>query len=88
MREFDLTAAKRGEPICLRNGTKARIICFDRKSKKGNIILLADEGDSESVFSCLIVDGEGPKSQLDMMMVYDKPMNWFQLLIKKIGLKK
>lgn len=30
MREFDLSAAKAGAPVCTRDGMEARIICFDR----------------------------------------------------------
>lgn len=32
MKEFDLEKAKAGHPVCTRNGNKARIICFDRKT--------------------------------------------------------
>lgn len=27
---FDLKKAKKGKPVCTRDGRKARIICFDR----------------------------------------------------------
>lgn len=29
MKEFDLEAAKKGAPVCTRDGRKARIVCFD-----------------------------------------------------------
>ena len=29
MKKFDLEAAKKGAPVCTRDGRKARIVCFD-----------------------------------------------------------
>lgn len=43
MKPFDLEAAKRGEPVCTRDGRKARIICFDRKTEYGQQILVLAE---------------------------------------------
>lgn len=40
MREFDLSAAKAGAPVCTRDGMEARIICFDRVDLKYPIIAL------------------------------------------------
>ena len=31
LKPFNLDAAKQGKPVCARDGSKARIICFDRK---------------------------------------------------------
>mgnify|MGYP000097951203 FL=1 len=40
MREFDLSAAKAGAPVCTRDGMEARIICFDRVDLEYPIIAL------------------------------------------------
>ena len=40
MREFNLTAAKAGAPVCTRGGMEARIICFDRVDLEYPIIAL------------------------------------------------
>lgn len=32
MEEFDIEKAKKGFPVCTRDGRKVRILCFDRKT--------------------------------------------------------
>lgn len=50
MKNFDLAAAKAGEPVCTREGKGARIICADRRGYPASVIIaLLDEGDRESV---------------------------------------
>ena len=34
MKPFDLEKAKAGASICTRNGSKARIVCFDANNKR------------------------------------------------------
>ena len=33
LKEFDIEVAKAGKPVCTRDGSKARIICFDKKCR-------------------------------------------------------
>ena len=40
LKPFSLEAAKAGKPVCTRDGRKARIICFDRKSHSPIIALV------------------------------------------------
>lgn len=48
MREFDLSAAKAGAPVCTRDGRNARIIAFDCKGcGRKPILALIDMGDWE-----------------------------------------
>ena len=48
--KFDLEKAKMGHPVELRNGTRARIICFDRIGKYPVIVLTKMYGEEyESV---------------------------------------
>lgn len=49
MRPFDLNSAKLGEAVCLKDGSKARIICFNRKHRDYPIIVLRTCGDVEIV---------------------------------------
>ena len=50
MRPFDLDAAKRGEKVCLRDGTPVRIICFDRKHNFLKlIVLISTKGDDYEI---------------------------------------
>ncbi len=51
LKPFDLEAAKRGDPVCTRNGNKARIISFDSKSIYSIIALILDEEDEEEPHS-------------------------------------
>ena len=41
--------AKSGEPVCLKNGDKARIICFNRNNRDYPIVALRECGGSELV---------------------------------------
>jgi len=41
-KKFDVEAAKRGEEVITESGRKARIICFDRKSKHFPLIVLIE----------------------------------------------
>lgn len=40
MKAFDLEKAKAGEPVVCRDGSPARIICFDRLHDRYNIVAL------------------------------------------------
>lgn len=53
IKPFNLEEARKGKPVCTRDGRKARIICFDRKydkfHKDSNIVALITEGEDEYV---------------------------------------
>lgn len=84
MREFDLAAAKKGEPVCLKDGSEVRIICFDFKDKRNPIIGLVNEDGlinkniSESIL-CFDEDGYcyGDRKEYEgnLMMVSDTPID-------------
>lgn len=51
MKPFDLEAAKRGEPVCTRDGRPARIVCWDRAGNPDYplvILVLNDMGNEEA----------------------------------------
>ena len=43
MKTFDLELAKKGFPVCTRDGRDARIICFDRNDSEAPIVALVKE---------------------------------------------
>lgn len=47
MKPFDIELARQGKPVCLRNGRKARIICFDVKNSAYPIVALVEDGEYE-----------------------------------------
>ena len=49
MKPFNLSLAKSGEPVCLKDGSKARIICFNRNNREYPIVALRECGGSELV---------------------------------------
>lgn len=50
MKNFDLSAAMHGAPVCTRSGKTARVICYDRRgSVEGRVMALLNEGQYESV---------------------------------------
>ena len=88
MKPFNLEEAKAGKPVCRRDGTPARIICFDRISLESYpiIALVLIEG-SECAISYAIdgrynVNYQTPH-KYDLMMVTKKHEGWIN--IKKIG---
>ena len=82
LKPFDLEAAKAGEPVCTRDGRKARIICFDRINGdyyKIVACVTAFDGDFEEVLfygiDGYIVDSQNPKDE-DLMMLPEKKEGW------------
>ena len=82
LRPFNLEAAKAGEPVCTRDGRKARIICFDRINGdyyKIVACVTAFDGDFEEVLfygiDGYIVDSQNPKDE-DLMMLPEKKEGW------------
>ena len=57
MREFDLSAAKAGAPVCTRDGEEVRIICFDRICTIFPIIGLRRNVDNEEYVVTFTTDG-------------------------------
>ena len=85
LKPFDLEAAKAGEPVCTRDGRKARIICFDRINGdyyKIVACVTAFDGDFEEVLfygiDGYIVDSQNPKDE-DLMMLPEKKEGWINI---------
>ena len=58
LKEFDLEAAKAGKPICTRDGSQARIICFDFLSIDNTpIIALVRLSETQEGIVCYRKDG-------------------------------
>lgn len=84
MKEFDLEAAKKGAPVCTRNGQKARILCFDRKDVYYPIVVCIDYGNEEDIFSYtydgrLNINNAEP-SPIDLIMAPNKHEGWINVL--------
>ena len=81
LKPFDLEAAKVGKPVCTRDGRKARIVCFDVKSKKPILALIENKKDcefSESYYNngCSM---ESKGWSNDLMMTTEKKEGWLNL---------
>lgn len=74
MKPFDIELAKKGHPVCTRDGRTARIICFDKITRKNyeefKIIALVRDKDNEDIH---VYNNEGRKylddSSVDLMML-------------------
>lgn len=77
MKPFDIELAKQGKPVCLRNGRKVRIICFDVKNNDYPIIALFEDGIHESA-AYFNEKGETCTypSDYDLMMASEKKEGW------------
>lgn len=82
MKPFDIELAKAGAPVVTRDGRKARIICFDRKTvlrpcePLGALISISE---GEERFACYKLDGvyrDLPGSDNDLFMAPKKEKRW------------
>lgn len=84
MKEFDIELAKQGHPVCTRDGRKARIICFDRKSLHHPIVaLITNDANCEQ---CEYYKENGTysgssttKCDVDLMMASQKHEGWVNI---------
>lgn len=85
LKPFNLEAAKAGKPVCTRDGRKARIICFDRKTNYPIIALIEDENGKESIENYFSNGRTLIKAEccVDLMMLPEKRSGWIN--IKKDG---
>ena len=84
LKPFDLEAAKKGKPVCTRDGRKARIICFDRKGyNRFPIVALIMNDDKESDIYTYRpngkLDNNGNESDKDLMMLPEKHEGWINI---------
>lgn len=80
MKPFDIELAKQGKPVCLRNGRKARSICFDVKNSDYPIIALVEDGEYE--VAMYFNEREGTcthPSGYDLMMASEKKTGWINI---------
>ena len=85
MKEFNLKEAQAGKPVCTRDGRKARIICFDRKSTKNyngfNIVALVTENSGDELIGFYDENGNDCESysQFNLMMLPEKHEGWVKI---------
>lgn len=88
MKPFDLEAAKAGKPVCTRDGRKARIMSFDRKSLLGGkkyliVALVEDDTKEEIMYSYnekgkVLVESDIIHEE-DLMMLPEKKEGWINI---------
>ena len=80
MKPFDIELAKQGKPVCLRNGKKARIVCFDIKGVAYPIIALVEEDGHESTiyYNDRGRTGSYP-CEYDLMMAPERKTGWINI---------
>ena len=79
LKKFSFEAAKAGKPVCTRDGRKARIICFDRKSETPITVLVTEINGIEAVYSYPnngIWDSPENTNGCDLMMLPEKKEGW------------
>lgn len=77
LKPFDIQKAREGNPVCARDGRKARIICFDRDWDR-NIVALVSGPLGESVH-CYLSNGKvdfEKQDYNDLMMLPEKKKGW------------
>lgn len=93
MRPFDLIAARRGEPICTKEGNRARLLLDELNNKDYPLVVAVAQSDGREVVYQYPYDGIFPcvmrPSGSDLMMVNDTAkktgINAFSLELAKKG---
>ena len=78
LKPFDIQKAREGNPVCTRDGRKARIICFDKKGDFPIVALVNDYNEEEYIKN---YDKFGKNSLFgettdDLMMLPEKKEGW------------
>ena len=82
LKKFDLEAAKAGNPVCTRDGRKARIICFDRKDIKPIVALVTFINGTSVIEKAFYYFEDGyhlsknDNNIYDLMMLPEKKERW------------
>ena len=78
MKPFDIELARKGHPVCTRDGRKARIICFGVKEDICPIIALVEENGMEVTKSYDMNGRANYKNadNYDLMMLPEKKEGW------------
>lgn len=85
LKPFNLEAAKRGKPVCTRDGRKARIICFDLKDRDNYYSIVAIiETDGYEVPCKFSKEGKFEYNSIilddnDLMMLPEKKEGWINI---------
>lgn len=84
MKPFDLEKAKAGASICTRDGSKARIVCFDANNKRFPLVALIKDSDNSEEYPVLYTkegnffDGEKDNPK-DLYMEGIKKEGWINI---------
>lgn len=84
MKPFDLEKAKAGASICTRDGSKARIVCFDANNKRFPLVALIKDSDNSEEYPVLYTkegnffDGEKDHPK-DLCMKGEKKEGWINI---------
>lgn len=81
LRLFNLEEAKQGKPVCTRDGSPARIICWDKLGKLPIVALVMGKDNSEYVFYYNEDgrDNDIVKNYYDLMMSPEKHEGWINV---------
>ena len=81
MKPFNLEEAKAGNPVCTRDGRKARIICFDRNDLYPIVALIECE-DGKEIIGAYSKEGQTEIYEIkgtDLMMLPEKKEGWVNI---------
>lgn len=91
MKPFDLEKAKTGAKLCTRDGRRARIICYDRKSKVYPIVALINEDVKDEYIRFYTLQGECDvrikENEDDLFLAPEKKEGWVNVFATPCGIK-
>lgn len=83
MKPFNLEEAKAGKPVCIRNGSPARILCFDAKHDKYPIVALYVQSDGTEETGTFGLHGhyfsDDEDNWRDLVMAPEKHEGWVNI---------
>lgn len=83
MKPFDLEKAKAGASVCTRDGSKARIVCFDADNDRFPIVALLESDNDKEYPASFTKEGRFSDGELDspkdLLMVGEKKEGWINI---------
>ena len=85
LKPFDIQKARKGKPVCTRDGRRARIVCFDKREGFPIVALVETKVNSRISEEVALFDIDGRAvtsdidSKLDLMMLPEKKEGWVKV---------
>lgn len=68
MKNFNLSEARQGKPVCLEDGSPARIVCYDLKNEEYPLLVAYQVDTTKECFDAFSIEGKSFSCPFDLKM--------------------